>query len=177
MRPYTGNSDVPAKGLRPGTKAWIEEVIRLSGGALWNNGDFGVRNMRSKETPSVHGSGRAVDLSYRKIGSKGQVGHKGVDGGRKHAVAVMRVLVKYAEEVGLEAILDYFPKPYGRGYRCDRGGWSRYRRPTLAGAPGGDWIHCEISPEFADSPEKVRQGFAKVRAALAQSAPEADSEE
>lgn len=162
MRPYTGNSDVPAKGLRPGTKVWIEEVIALSGGALWNNGDFAIRNMRSKESASVHGSGRAVDLSYRKMPNKGKAG------GRKHAVGVMRVLVRYAEEVGLEAILDYFPKPYGRGYRCDRGGWSRYRRPTLAGAPGGDWIHCEISPEFADSPQKVRQGFAKIRAELSQ---------
>lgn len=162
MRPYTGNKDVPAKGLRPGMRVWIEEVIKLSDGALWNNGDFGVRDMRSKGQPSVHGSGRAVDLSYRKMPTKGKAG------GRKYAVAVMRVLVKHAEDVGLEAILDYFPKPYGRGYRCDRGGWSRYRRPTLAGAPGGDWIHCEVSPEFADSPRKVREGFAKVRAALAQ---------
>lgn len=171
MRPYTGNSDVPAKGLRPGMRVWIEEVIALSGGALWNNGDFGVRNMRSKSEPSVHGSGRAVDLSYRKVGNKGK------PGGRKHAVGVMRVLVRYADEVGLEAILDYFPKPYGRGYRCDRGGWSRYRKPTITGAPGGDWIHCEVSPEFADSPQKVREGFAKVRAALAQSGPQADSTE
>lgn len=171
MRPYTGNSDVPAKGLRPGMKVWIDEVIALSGGALWNNGDFGVRNMRSKSEPSVHGSGRAVDLSYRKVGTKGK------PGGRKHAVGVMRVLVRYADEIGLEAILDYFPKPHGRGYRCDRGGWSRYRKHTITGAPGGDWIHCEVSPEFADNPKKVREGFAKVRAALAQSGPEADSEE
>lgn len=156
-RIYTGNRDGAAKGLRPGMKVWIDEVIDLSGGVLWNNGAFGIRNMRSKESLSVHATGRAVDLSYR-----------GKKNGRRTAVEVMRVLVRYAEEVGLEAILDYFPKPYGRGYRCDRGGWSRYRRPTLAGAPGGDWIHCEISPEFADSPQKVRQGFAKIRAELSQ---------
>lgn len=165
-RAYTGNRDGAAKGLRPGMKVWIEEVIQLSGGVLWNNGDFGIRNMRSKESLSVHATGRAVDLSYR-----------GKKGGRKTAVEVMRVLVKYSDDLGIEAILDYFPKPYGRGYRCDRGGWSRYRRPTISGAPGGDWIHCEVSPEFADNPKKVREGFAKVRAALAQSQLRADSTE
>ena len=156
-RIYTGNRDGAAKGLRPGMKVWIDEVIELSNGVLWNNGAFGVRNMRSKESLSVHATGRAVDLSYR-----------GKKNGRRAAVEVMRVLVRYSDDVGLEAILDYFPKPYGRGYRCDRGGWSRYRQPTLAGAPGGDWIHCEVSPEFADSPQKVRQGFAKIRAELSQ---------
>jgi hypothetical protein len=160
MKPYTGNSDVPAKGLRPGTKEWINQVINLSDGALWNNGDFGVRDMRSKSEPSVHGSGRAVDLSYRKMPTKGKAN------GRKHAVDIMRILVEFEMEIGLEAILDYFPKPWGRGWRCDRGGWSRYKRKTISGAPGGDWIHCEISPEFADDPKKVREGFAKVRAAL-----------
>jgi len=156
-RQYTGNTDGVAKGLRPGMKVWIQEVIDLSDGVLWNNGAFAVREMRSKSSLSVHATGRAVDLSYR-----------GKKGGRKKAVDVMRLLVRYADEVGLEAILDYFPKPHGRGYRCDRAGWSRYRRPTISGAPGGDWIHCEVSPEFADSPKKVRQGFAKIRADILQ---------
>lgn len=165
-RPYTGNRDGAAKGLRPGMKVWIQEVIDLSGDVLWNNGDFGIRNMRSKESLSVHATGRACDLSYR-----------GKKGGRRTAVEVMRVLVRYSDEIGLEAILDYFPKPHGRGYRCDRGGWSRYRTHTITGAPGGDWIHCEVSPEFADSPMKVREGFAKIRAALAQPQSRADSAE
>ncbi len=67
-RPYTGNKDGAAKGLRPGMKVFIKEVIELSNGALWNNGDFGVRNMRNKQSLSVHATGRAVDLSYRHVG-------------------------------------------------------------------------------------------------------------
>ena len=47
-RTYTGNKDGQAKGLRPGMKVFIDEVIKLSNGALWNNGDFVVRNMKGK---------------------------------------------------------------------------------------------------------------------------------
>jgi len=156
-RPYTGNKDGVAKGRRAGTTAWIQEVIDLSDGVLRNIGDFTVRDMRSKAQLSVHATGRAVDLSFR-----------GKKAGRKKTVDVMRLLVQHADDIGLEAILDYFPKPHGRGWRCDRNIWNRYRVKTIAGAPGGDWIHCEVSPEFADNPRKVRAGFAKIRAALAQ---------
>ncbi len=64
-RPYTGNKDGVAKGRRAGMIAFIDEITKRSDGALWNNGDFGVRNMRGKETLSVHATGRAVGLSYR----------------------------------------------------------------------------------------------------------------
>ena len=47
-RHYTGNKDGAAKGLRPGMKVFIDEVIKLGNGAFWNNGDFGVRMMRVK---------------------------------------------------------------------------------------------------------------------------------
>jgi hypothetical protein len=59
-RHYTGNKDGAATGLRPGMRVFIREVIKLSNGALWNNGDFGVRNMRSKSSLSVHSTGRAA---------------------------------------------------------------------------------------------------------------------
>ena len=36
-RPYTGNKDGAAKALRPGMKVFIDETIKLSNGALWNN--------------------------------------------------------------------------------------------------------------------------------------------
>lgn len=153
-RPYTGNKDGQAKGLRPGMKVFIDEVIKLSNGALWNNGDFGVRNMKGKESLSVHATGRAVDLSYRHMPSK-----KGVKNGRREAVRIMNILTKNADLLGLEAILDYFPKPFGRGWRCDRNAWSSYKKQEIAGAPGGDWIHCEISPAMADDPKKMREAF------------------
>jgi hypothetical protein len=153
-RHYTGNKDGEAKGLRPGMKVFIDEVIKLSNGALWNNGAFGVRTMRGKESLSVHATGRAVDLSYRHMPPK-----KGVKNGRREAIRVMNILTKNAELLGLEAILDYFPKPHGRGWRCDRNAWSKYKSKQIAGAPGGDWIHCEISPAMAADASKMRQAF------------------
>lgn len=155
-RPYTGNSDAPAERLRPGMKAFIDRVIYLSDGALWNNGDFGVRNMRGKDTMSVHATGRAVDLSYRKMGSKGK------DNGRKHATDWCKILVDNADLFGIEMIIDYFPAPHGRAWRCDRGSWKKYTTHTVSGAPGGDWLHVEISPKMAGDAAAVHAAFAKV---------------
>jgi hypothetical protein len=47
-RPYTGNKDGAAKGLRPGMKVFIDEVIKLSNGALWNNGPLYGQNNEGK---------------------------------------------------------------------------------------------------------------------------------
>jgi len=152
-RPYTGNRDGAAKGLRPGMKVFINEVIKLSNGALWNNGDFGIRNMRDKESLSVHATGRAVDLSYRHVDGKG------VKNGRREAVRICKILTEHADLIGLEAILDYFPKPHGRGWQCSRDAWSAYKQHVISGAPSGDWIHLEISPDMADNPQKVKQAF------------------
>lgn len=160
-RPYTGNKDGAAKSLRPGTKVFINEVIALSNGALWNNGDFGIRNMRSKESLSVHATGRAVDLSYRHVDGKG------VKNGRKEAIRICKILTDNADLIGLEAILDYFPKPHGRGWQCSRGAWSAYKQHVISGAPSGDWLHLEISPDMADNPQKVKQAFAQIRQNLA----------
>ena len=159
-RPYTGNRDGAAKGLRPGMKVFINEVIKLSNGALWNNGDFGIRNMRSKESLSVHATGRAVDLSYRHVGGKG------VKNGRREAVRICKILTQHADLIGLEAILDYFPKPHGRGWQCSRDAWSAYKQHVISGAPSGDWIHLEISPDMADNPQKVKQAFEVLRQRL-----------
>ncbi len=155
-RPYTGNKDGAAKSLQPGMKVFIEEVIKLGNGALWNNGDWGVRNMRGKESLSVHATGRAVDLSYRHLPPKG------VKNGRKEALRVMKILVANADLLGLEAVFDYFPKPWGRAWMCSRDAWSKYRTETIHGAPSGDWIHLEVSPEMAADPKKMREAFAKL---------------
>ena len=157
-RPYTGNRDGVSKGLRPGMKVFIEEVIKLSNGALWNNGDFGVRSMRGKEDLSVHSTGRAVDLSFRNM----RDGKRGRPNGRFEAVRVMKILEANADALGLEAILDYFPKPWGRAWMCSRDTWSKYKKETIHGAPNGDWIHLEVSPEMADDPKKMREAFRKL---------------
>ena len=156
-RPYTGNKDGAAKSLRPGMKVFINEVIKLSNGALWNNGDWGVRPMRGKESLSVHATGRAVDLSYRHMPPK-----KGIKNGRMEALRVLKIIVANADALGVEAIFDYIVKPHGRAWMCDRNTWLNYKKETIHGGGSGDWLHFEISPEMADSPEKVKQAFANL---------------
>lgn len=153
-RVYTGNKDGAAKSLRPGMKVFINEVIKLSNGALWNNGDWGVRPMRGKESLSVHATGRAVDLSYRHMPPK-----KGIKNGRIEALRVLKIVEANAEALGVEAIFDYIVKPHGRAWMCDRDKWLNYKKETIHGGGSGDWLHFEISPEMADSPEKMKQAF------------------
>ena len=156
-RKYTGTSDGPAPGKRAGLEEFVKQVATLSGGALWNNGTWVVRNMRGKESLSVHATGRAVDMSWRKLGNKG------VADGRGQARRTINQLVANADLLQIECILDYFPDPHGRGWRCDRGTWQVYTKPTISGAPSGDWYHIEISPEMADSPQKVVDAFASLK--------------
>jgi ankyrin repeat protein len=59
----------------------------------------------------------------------------------------------------LKFILDYFPIPHGRGWRCDRSAWSVYTKEEIHGAPMGDWIHFELSPKMADDAEAMRAAF------------------
>ena len=144
---YTGVSDGVAKGKRRGTEAWVKHAKLLSKGNLWNNGTFGVRAIKGKpQYLSVHSTGRAMDLSWR-------------GKSRAEANKFIEMVVANADALGVELVLDYFPKPYGRGYKCTRGRWARYTKKTLGGAPLGDWYHLELSPEFADNPKKVHQAF------------------
>ena len=96
-------------------------------------------------------------MSWRKLGNKG------IADGRGQARRTINQLVANADLLQIECILDYFPDPHGRGWRCDRGTWQVYTKPTISGAPSGDWFHIEISPEMADSPQKVVDAFAKLK--------------
>ena len=163
-RRYTGNTDGEAKGLRPGMKVFINEVIKLSNGALWNNGDFVVRKKLGKKSLSVHSTGRAVDLSYRHIvNAKDARKTKGVKNGRRESLRILKILIKNAELLGLEAAFDYRVRPYGRGWKCDRAAWWNYKKPTMSGGGSGDWIHLEISPSMADDAKKMREAFRNLR--------------
>jgi hypothetical protein len=144
--------------------AFIDEIQQRSGGALWNNGDYVVRNMRGKESLSVHATGRAVDLSYRYMRGTGKgAATRGIEqGGRAEAVRWCRLLVRNADLLGIECILDYFPEPHGRGWRCDRRDWIRYEVKTISGAPTGDWLHVELSPAVADDAAYIRDAFTKL---------------
>ena len=154
-KPYTGNSDGAAAGPRAGMDEWIRQAIKYGAGAFWNNGSWGVRDMRGSENLSVHATGRAVDLSYRKS-------DKHPTANRKGAIAFIDIVTANANALGLECVLDYFPQSFGRGWQCTRQAWSKYSKPTIHGAPGGDWLHVEISPAMADSPALVKQAFQRV---------------
>jgi hypothetical protein len=159
-RKYTGVSDgiSPTNSARIGLVAFVRQIERRSNGALWNNGTFANRPKRGKDSMSVHATGRAVDLSYRKTSTKG------VPNGRLIAVEWIKLLTKpeNAEALGIEMILDYWTPPFGRGWKCDRGKWERYKKPTISGAPHGDWIHVELSPSTADNPAAIRESFRKM---------------
>jgi hypothetical protein len=154
---YTGNRDGDYGKARPGLLEFVKTIEQVTDGALWNNGTYVKRDMRGKPgTLSVHSTGRAVDLSWRKLGTKG----------RRDGFEVSRWLCKLlkqnAHTLGVECILDYHPKPHGRGYRWDRDEWMKYTTKTIGGAPSGDWLHVELSPRMADSPALVREAWSDV---------------
>ena len=155
-RPYTGNKDGAATGEHPQLTALMKELFKAYPKALWNNGSWGVRNMRGKEALSVHATGRACDISWRNMGD----GKRGVaKGGRKYATEAMDYLVKHADALGIEMIIDYFPAPHGRASKCDRNmAWQKYDKETVHGAPNGDWFHCEVDGK--KSSEEIKAVFA-----------------
>lgn len=144
-RKYTGFDGI-APYKRKGTEAFVKHCVLLSNKNLWNNGTWGVRNIRGSDKMSVHSTGRAMDLSWR-----------GKD--RAEANKFIEFLAKNADALGIELIIDYYPKPHGRAYKCTRDAWEKYTKETVHGAPQGDWYHIELSPEFADDAKKVHQAF------------------
>ena len=153
-RQYTGNTDGAAPKKRAGMDAFIKEMIWAGQGAIWDNGSYGIRPMRGSESLSVHATGRAVDLSYRPS-------EKRKLANRKDALALINKIVPIANDLGIEMIIDYMPQPFGRAWRCDRQAWQKYSKPTVHGAPGGDWFHIEITPQAADSAIFVKAAFLK----------------
>ena len=112
--------------------------------------------MRGSKNLSVHATGRAVDLSYRPS-------EKHPTANRKGAIAFLKIVIANANELGVECVLDYFPKAFGRGWRCDRQAWKSYSKPEIHGAPGGDWLHIEVSPAFVKQPTSlIQQAFKRV---------------
>jgi hypothetical protein len=155
-RPYTGMDGI-APGIKGGLQQWIIEARRSSNNALWNNGAYGVREMRGKKDMSVHATGRAVDLSYRK-----RAHHPNNPSGRAATLDWLDRVITHANTLGIEMLIDYFPEPHGRAWRCDRQDWLVYKTKTVSGAPGGDWYHVEISPMMAQNASTVRKAWASI---------------
>lgn len=155
-RPYTGFDGV-ATGITPGLQMLIRRLEKETGRGLWNNGAYGVRDMKTKPgNPSVHATGRAVDMSWRDMPDE-----RGKPSYRPEAQKVINILVTNADALGIEMIIDYFPHPWGRAWRCDRGRWRKYDNRTVSGAPGGDWYHIEISPALALNPNAMKAALDK----------------
>lgn len=165
-RKYTG-WDANASGKRAGMETFIKLTAERFNNGVWNNGSWVVRNMNNKNRPgkpSVHGTGRAADMSWRKSGNKGF-------GDYNTALQVVDFWVANAELFLIEEIHDYFPGPHGRGWRCDRSAWKVYDKPTIGSAPGGDWFHVEIAPTHADNAQYYIDAFAKATGKAPASAP------
>lgn len=152
-RKYTG-WDANASGKRAGTETFVKLVCQHFNNGVWNNGTWGVRPARGSGKPSVHGTGRAADLSWRASNGRGF-------GDYNKALAVVDFFVANSEILLIEEIHDYFLQPHGRGWRCDRAAWKIYDKPTI-GTPGGDWWHVEIAPDHADNPQYYIDAFAKI---------------
>ncbi len=158
-RKYTG-FDQNATGRRAGTEKLVQLICFVAGNKLWNNGTWAVRNMNNANLaapkPSVHGTGRAADLSWRKRNDgKGS-------GNYDDAKNILDFLVTHADRLLIEELHDYWPAPFGRGWKCDRGSWKVYDKPSIGSAPGGDWIHFEISNDHADDPGFYDQAFKEI---------------
>ena len=156
----------------PGTVEWVKQANITSGGAVWNNGHYVMRNIRGTGTDTIrgvisnHAKGVAMDLSYRRIEAK----KLGVPNARIKALTWLNTVLDNYELLGVQCVLDYYPDNFGRGWRVDRvdglqqkahnhQAWVSYARPTIHGAPGGDWLHIEITLGMANNAERVKKAF------------------
>lgn len=155
-----------------GTIEWVKQAELTSGGAVWNNGHYVFRNVRgtgsdtTRGVISNHARGVAMDLSYRRIEAR----KLGVPNARIKALTWLNTVLDHWELLGVQCVLDYFPNDHGRGWRVDRvdtglvkahnhQAWVSYAKPTIHGAPGGDWFHIEITLGMANNPDRVRAAF------------------
>jgi hypothetical protein len=147
-RTYTGTKDGAAKGKREGTELFQRLLCQRFDSK--NLGTWVVRNMRGKNSLSVHATARAGDTMPKS---------------RKSALEIIDWLITYSELWELEECHDYLfdidgngpAVGYGRGWRVGRG-WKTWTA-TDNGGPGGLWIHWELSPRMADDPKAVRAAW------------------
>jgi hypothetical protein len=150
-RPYTGLKEGYGGGRRPGTEHFVRSIQYLHGGRLWNNGTYGIRPVRGGTTPSVHGTGRAMDISRRAMDAARPGSSK------QYALNFIRSLIELekGDDGILEMVIDYDFEGTARIWRCDRGTWVKQIPGRISGAPGGDWYHIEISPAGADNAKLI----------------------
>ena len=142
-RKYTGTTDFPADGKRPGTERMVALFQRRHGTKVTNLGTWVVRDTWAGK-PSVHGTGRAADIGYTD---------------RTVGIQMWNWLVTNSKTLGIEAVHDYVK---GRAYRCSRGEGAAGVRKTTDLGPGGNWLHVEISPTMADDAAKFEAAWRSI---------------
>jgi hypothetical protein len=170
-KPYTVNAAPVVGAALPGMTEWVRCAAQYSGGALWNNGTYVKRDIRGKPGQiSNHARGLAADLSYRFMPAS----KLGVSNGRVRSLEFMKQVLANYDVLGVQLVIDYWPEPFGRSWRCDRAvdgahalpnhaeAWRKAAIKTFTGAPGGDWWHVEIAPELANDPKAVTAAFVQV---------------
>lgn len=140
-RKYTGFDGV-ANSYRAGTERFKNWVLFLNGGKLKNFGSFQVRKIRGSEKMSVHSTARAIDFGYDN---------------REDGLAFIDFLVRNADAFGIEAIHDYVYGDWGRGWYCNKGDWTVYKKNSIG--RGGKWVHVELSPAVANDAAYVDAVF------------------
>ena len=163
-RPYIVDQQPVAKHKLPGTEEWVRQATQHSGGAVWNNGTWVVRDIKGKPgQTSNHARGLAMDLSYRYIKPR----NLGVTDGRRKSLDFIKTCLANWDQLGIQLIIDYWPQEFGRSWRCDRAAWRKASKPTFTGAPGGDWWHIELHPQWGNDPDRVRKAFTAVFTTIA----------
>jgi hypothetical protein len=146
-RPYTG-FDKYATGPSPALRYLVDATVWNSAGRLTNLGIFGIRPMRSKSKPSVHGTGRAADIGYAPYktwpGSNRALMTQWID-----------FIIANADDLGVELLIDYSYTGGlggGRTWKCDRHAWMDNKPGVIAGAgqASSKWIHIELAPHMWD---------------------------
>ena len=150
MSKYTGFDKIATAKL-PGLEQFVDLCHRRWG--FQNLGTLNVRLMRSAppgtkpndpKWMSVHATGRACDLGYKKPADRDKV---------VQAIAWLTDPAVVAT-LGVEELHDYSglskkgTEKWGRGWRIGRG-WKDWTATDNGGTPGGAWIHVELSPDKA----------------------------
>ena len=56
---------------------------------------------------------------------------RGKPNGRQLSKVFIEACVANANELGLQMVIDYWPQPFGRAWRCDRMAWQVYQKQTV----------------------------------------------
>lgn len=132
--PYIG-WDKDSDGKREGVERFVSLCSRR-----WNAKNLGtwqVRKMRGSNNPSVHGTGRALDILIEDKDLKAQ------------AVAWF-TRPDVVAALGIQEVHVYNAGEWGKGWRIGRG-WKTWTKTDNGGSKGGKWLHIEVDNSLADS--------------------------